>query len=1437
MLAVGQCIGDDTPVPEARHWLLSVVGTRFGDPPDAYYGALPFALPYAEELANGLAAFGYRDVERLVDLPSDELGRRVERFLDARGADDVVIVHVISHGTLHERTGRLQVVGADGRGSSHTDVENWVTATEERVHDGSTGPRVLFLVDLCYAGTVARLGWQGNIADEQRRAWVYAATGPGQRALAYSGWFTQAFARTLRRFADGAVDISSTHEHIPVTSIARDVRTEVGRLSRGSYEQRPIFTPCDPTSVPDFPFFPNTHYSRATFQVARSKLDEMARPLLDGVDELLDWKHFVSRATGDDLTFEGEGIRPGVFRGRRRELRRLTNILNGSSARPCHVLVTGSPGAGKSALLGLTVCAAHPVLSEVTDVLWREHRDNLPAVHSSLAVIHCRQRHLSDIAVSICRQLNLGPETPLLDVLVNTIADSRRYPVIVMDALDESNDSAEAVAKFVKDLARVARVVAGTRPRPEFRVLRDLADEQNLLIDLDAAPINELRHSLATYVDDLLRPAYRTEDLLQPRRVIAKTVARMLTDVKAGDQDSWAGTNDHWGGFLVARLFAHQLRDQPVITDRAAAERAAGGVPRSLPAVFELDLERSRDRWRRPVLAALAHSRGVGMPRSIIQAIAGIFGDEEPTSGNVADALDAAGFYLRQDTDRDGTKLYRLFHQGLVDHLRANAAAVPALMALLFTRMTSTLGDPARWGTAEPYLLRHATAHAFAAGALTELLQDAGFLVFGTPASIRSRVTLKPAENRPGRAEFAYLHSYEAHRDLSPQHRRSILFLDAHRLGYPDLARKLSSVVDLPPVTWHLRWATVDESSFTHLRRLVDSARRPAVIGAIPDAPTIAIGTRDHIEVVDVESRTVLYTIPRRDGPNIRCLAMARVEGRTVSCVSSDGWQTEVSVYADGLRQCTIPVGKRTTRGSIEMVAGQAVLIIVTVDNEITGWSLPDGTYVFSVKLEQSPGAMAFGTVAGRASVALELGGRLQVRELSDGADVRRAAGTASSIASVSFGGIDDRTVVASVNRYGVVDVWDAESLRLLRVLLPDAADYKAGTMLPRDHTLTIGRIARDSVVYVGDELGTVMGWNLTTGAQVFRRATPYKEIHAMALATSAQKPVLLVAYAYSVAVLDATDGTELTKFAASAPDALHRVEKNVVQRYHYQLVTGVSMPDTDTMASASEDGTVRVWNLEESPGPLGYRGYGKTVTLGTLGNQRVALTAGHGHAAQVWNLDTRRTICTFEYHNDSLPPAFVGSGGRITHVALALRDTVAVLNLGTVEPDFSLSAACLKDVSCLATNDPRSDRPAVAAGDTRGNIAIWLLNPLDEAVELRLPGDIPVTHIAVSSDNVVVCGFANGTVRAWHATTGEFIQTFHRSKHEIRCLTTGSWSGHPVVAIGCEDGSLLVYDISNGALLAEVVFPAAVGALAMNNTGSIAVGFGRDVGIITIGG
>jgi hypothetical protein len=117
-------------------------------------------------------------------------------------------------------------------------------------------------------------------------------------------------------------------------------------------------------------------------------------------------------------------------------------------------VVTGNSGVGKSALLGVLVCAAHPRLRESTQQLWwvAAHR---PSQNPHLAAVHAHQRGVAEITASLGRQplgsygaRYPGPEvfpggevfpadarTPAEPIVA--IAGLAVRPVIVLDALDE----------------------------------------------------------------------------------------------------------------------------------------------------------------------------------------------------------------------------------------------------------------------------------------------------------------------------------------------------------------------------------------------------------------------------------------------------------------------------------------------------------------------------------------------------------------------------------------------------------------------------------------------------------------------------------------------------------------------------------------------------------------------------------------------------------------------------------------------------------------------------------------------------------------------------------------------------------------------------------------------------------------------------------------
>jgi hypothetical protein len=159
---------------------------------------LPFAVNRTQALGRVLAGLGYQmPPQGAQGPPAEVLGQQVSSTITAAASNDILVVHVLSHGHLAE-SGAVYVVGADGRTHALSDVEHWLKTVE----DFPDRPYTIFLLDLCHGGTAARLPWQVALADGSSRAWVIAACEPDQRA--FDGRFTQAVTNADFRAATSA---------------------------------------------------------------------------------------------------------------------------------------------------------------------------------------------------------------------------------------------------------------------------------------------------------------------------------------------------------------------------------------------------------------------------------------------------------------------------------------------------------------------------------------------------------------------------------------------------------------------------------------------------------------------------------------------------------------------------------------------------------------------------------------------------------------------------------------------------------------------------------------------------------------------------------------------------------------------------------------------------------------------------------------------------------------------------------------------------------------------------------------------------------------------------------------------------------------------------------------------------------------------------------
>jgi hypothetical protein len=642
-------VGIDGPVPDVEQEAeLDELALR----------RLTYAGEYADVLSAHLGKFGYEAPDTSQAMTCTATFESM--LLDTLTGPGTVIVHVLAHSHKHDRTQKLHVIGGDGHVTS-THVEAWLEVVEGA--DDLQRPLVLFVLDLCYAGTPLVERWQAQLRAEQRNAWVIAAC--GEDMPSYDGRLTRALSEVLRRFAVGELRVDSTMSHIPIMRICREIKALIAEYEGNGPPQHVEYTNIAlGDDLKRLTFFPNPRYETGDGDsLVPFSADPELRPLLEascGVE------HFLRALAGP----AGRRVR---FRGRAGALRVLSEWLDGSG--PALRIVTGKPGAGKSTVISVAVCAAHERLRSVTAPMW-EHLPHFPARVQDLAVIHARRRGLTEIADSLARQWELdsdpdaGAWTAARLVGAIQVRFPQRQPTLILDALDEADRAQDVAAALllplvtaVRDDGRpLCRILVGARNHEHLAPLFTRAYANDAVLDLNDTPPAELAGEIAAYVADTLRDreVYRREDMAPAVDALATGIAAALTDPPLP-----------WGEFLVAGVYAEALVAQTPAREPHRAKALGLAVPRDLRTVLEFDLEtRIRHPWAAAVLSALAFAQGPGMPEQVVLVSATAFAPRTPDLDEVRAALDAVRFYLQHDVDDEGNTCYRLFHEGFADELR-----------------------------------------------------------------------------------------------------------------------------------------------------------------------------------------------------------------------------------------------------------------------------------------------------------------------------------------------------------------------------------------------------------------------------------------------------------------------------------------------------------------------------------------------------------------------------------------------------------------------------------------------------------------------------------------------------------------------------------------------------------------------------------------------
>ncbi len=249
----------------------------------------------------------------------------------------------------------------------------------------------------------------------------------------------------------------------------------------------------------------------------------------------------------------------------------------------------------------------------------------------------------------------------------------------------------------------------------------------------------------------------------------------------------------------------------------------------------------------------------------------------------------------------------------------------------------------------------------------------------------------------------------------------------------------------------------------------------------------------------------------------------------------------------------------------------------------------------------------------------------------------------------------------------------------------------------------------------------------------------------------------------------------------------------------HSASVTAcVVTPDGRHLISASEDGSLKVWDLESGRALATLEGhsYGVTACAMTPDGQRV-ISASEDETLKVWDLKSARTLVTLQGHSGPVFACAVTPDGRCV-VSASEDNTLKVWDLESGRTLATLEGHAGSVTACAVTTDGHC---VVSASEDR-TLKVWDLTSRPLAT-LQGHSDA-VRACAVTPDGWhVVSASEDRTLKVWDLTSGRTLTTLQgHTTHVNACAVTPD--GHSVVSAS-DDRTLKVWNLESGHTLATL--------------------------------